>query len=118
MLKAYLSIQAVYSYDRALPPKLLLHKQLLRVIISKSNIHCLLVSHLVPDHPGSQSHAPFAAEHVPLSLQSHVLAHSSPHRPCGQTVEHRHNHAILIVTYVGCVIEGQTPHTVCSIIYT
>lgn len=51
-------------------------------------LYYLLVSHLVPDHPGSQLHAPFTGEHVPLPPQLHSIRHSSPHRPCGQTIEH------------------------------
>ena len=43
------------------------------------------VWHLFPVHPGSQSHDPSCAEHVPLLLQSHDIKHSCPHRPCGQT---------------------------------
>ena len=37
--------------------------------------------HCTPVHPGSQSHAPSTGEHVPLSLQSHDLLHSDPHKP-------------------------------------
>ena len=94
------------------PPKSLTYKiniwcRLGQQITHASMVYCLLASHLVPDHPGSQLHAPFAAKHVPLSLQLHVIAHSSPHRPCGQTIEQRQNHKVSM---------RQEVHRVCSLL--